>query len=89
MLDTIVRYLHVDPVRSMVKFLPKDGLGEMAEALVGLTSLTRRITPVEETVGGPIDVAVVTKGDGLVWINRKHYFEPQLNPQYFVRRNKV
>ena len=36
-----------------------------------------------ETVGGPIDVAlIISKGDGLIWIKRKHYFSPELNPQF-------
>ena len=33
-----------------------------------------------ETVGGPIDVAVISKGDGFIWIKRKHYFSTELNP---------
>ncbi len=37
-----------------------------------------------ETVGGPIDVAVISKGDGFIWIKRKHYFSPELNPQFFA-----
>jgi hypothetical protein len=36
-----------------------------------------------ETVGGPIDVAVISKGDGFIWIKRKHYFKPELNPHFF------
>lgn len=80
-----VKRMHSDPVRAIVAHLPKDGLGDMAEALVDITSLTQRITPGSETVGGPTDVAVITKGDGLIWIKRKHYFEPELNPQYFER----
>jgi hypothetical protein len=36
-----------------------------------------------ETVGGPIDVAVISKGDGFVWIKRKHYFKAELNHQFF------
>jgi len=28
-----------------------------------------------ETVAGPIDVAIISKGDGLIWIKRKHYFD--------------
>ena len=63
--------------------LPKEELAEMAETLVNLTSFKRRVTPEAETVGGPIDVAVISKGDGLVWIKRKHYFVPELNPRYF------
>ena len=53
----------------------------MAESLVNLTKFRRRVTPERETVGGPIDVAVITKGDGFVWIRRKHYFDPALNPR--------
>lgn len=74
----------VDPVVSTVGVLPKDELAEMAQTLVNLTSFRRRVTPVEETVGEPIDVAVISKGDGLIWINRKHYFRPELNTQFFA-----
>lgn len=35
------------------------------------------------TVGGPIDVAIISKGDGFIWIKRKHYFKKELNPQFF------
>jgi hypothetical protein len=56
----------------------------MAESLVSLTSFKRRVTQDPETVGGPIDVAVISKGDGFVWINRKHYFNPALNHQFFA-----
>ena len=38
----------------------------------------------EETVGGPIDVAVISKGDGFIWIKRKHYFQRELNQQFFA-----
>ena len=68
-----------------VRMLPKEHLAEMAEALVNLTSLKRRVSLQEETVGGPTDVAVITKGDGMVWIKRKQYFAPELNPGYFAR----
>ena len=76
---------HSDPIMSIVELLPKEEIAEMAEALVNLTSFKRRVTPEAETVGGPIDVAVISKGDGLVWIKRKHYFAPELNPRYFGR----
>jgi len=76
----------VDPVVSAVAVLPKDLLAEMAESLVNLTSFKRRMSMNSaETVGGPIDVAVISKGDGFVWIKRKHYFKPELNPQFFAR----
>lgn len=73
------------PVTHIVSYLPKDELAAMAEALVNLTSLRRRVSTDAETVGGPIDVAIITKGDGFVWIRRKHYFDPTLNPRYIAR----
>lgn len=75
--------VHVLPIVNVVSILPKDELASMAEALVNLTSFKRRITMDAETVGGPIDVAVISKGDGFVWIKRKHYFKPELNPHFF------
>lgn len=69
------------PVMQMVASLPKDELAAMAEALVNLTKFKRRVSTQQETVGGPIDVAVITKGDGFVWVKRKHYFEAELNPR--------
>lgn len=71
------------PITSVVQSLPKDELAAMAESLVNLTSFKRKVSLDEETVGGPIDVAVISKGDGMIWIKRKHYFEPRFNPQFF------
>ena len=76
----------VAPIMDIVEHLPKEELADMAEALVSLTALKRRVSREAETVGGPIDVAVVSKGDGLIWVKRKHYFDPALNPGYFRRR---
>jgi len=64
--------------------LPKDELAAMAESLVNLTSFKRKVTLETETVAGPIDVAVISKGDGFIWIKRKHYFKAELNPQFFA-----
>jgi hypothetical protein len=59
----------------------------MAEALVSLTSLKRRVTTDAETVGGPTDVALISKGDGFIWIKRKHYFSSELNHDFFTRNS--
>ncbi len=40
-----------------------------------------------ESVGGPIDVAVISKADGFIWIKRKHYFDPALNPRFLARQS--
>ena len=76
------------PVMENVASLPKDELGAMAEALVNLTKFKRRVSRERETVGGPIDVAVITKGDGFVWMKRKHYFDAGLNPRFIARIGK-
>lgn len=75
---------YVKPVVGVAASLPKDELAAMAEALVNLTMFKRRITPTAETVGGPIDVAVISRGDGFVWIKRKHYFDPELNHHFLA-----
>lgn len=64
--------------------LDKEDMSNMAESFVSLTSLVRRMSPGEETVGGPVDVVFVSKGDGLIWMKRKHYFKPDLNNQFFA-----
>jgi hypothetical protein len=56
----------------------------MAESLVNLTSFKLRISMKAPSVAGPIDVAVISKKDGFVWIKRKHYFPKDLNPQFGV-----
>ena len=66
-----------------ISILQKEDLAEVAENLIYLTSLIRRITPDKESVGGPIDVALVSKGDGFIWMKRKHYFDESLNKNYF------
>ena len=77
------RNQHINPVIDAVAVLPKEELAIMATALVNLTQFRQKITLQAETVGGPIDVAVISKGDGFIWINRKHYFDPKFNPHFF------
>ena len=67
-----------------VAALPKDELAAMAESLVSLTILKRRVSMTAETVGGAIDVAVISKGDGLIWVKRKHYFKSDMNHQFLA-----
>lgn len=79
-----MREQHVKPIIEIVSLMSKDELAVMAETLVNLTVFKRRITPTPETVGGPVDVAVISRGDGFVWIKRKHYFDAHLNHQFFA-----
>jgi hypothetical protein len=76
---------YIQPVLDAVGSLPKDQLAFMAETLVALTSFKKNLSMDSETVGGAIDVAVISKGDGFVWVKRKHYFDLALNPRYTER----
>ncbi len=76
---------YIDPVVQATGFLNVSELVAMAETLVNLVSFRKQVSMESETVGGPIDVATITKGDGLVWIKRKHYFPPELNHHFFGR----
>lgn len=73
-------------LRSVVDHLSKKELAEVAYSLVELTSRKRRYSNELETVGGPIDVAILTRNEGFVWVKRKHYFDADLNPDYFKRQ---
>jgi hypothetical protein len=76
----------IGPVIDSVASLPKDELAAMAESLVNLTAFKRRMTSVEtDTVALPIDVAVISKGDGFIWIKRKHYFEPPFKSAFLLQ----
>lgn len=74
---------YIFPLMNAISSLSKEDLAEMAESLIYLTYLERRITFAEESVGGPVDVAIISKGDGFIWIKRKHYFKPELNQYFF------
>jgi len=85
----ITRLNYIAPLMNAVSSLSKEDLAEMAESLIYLTYLKRRITNAEESVGGPVDVAIISKGDGFIWIKRKHYFKPELNQFYFDNYHKL
>lgn len=80
-----IRSSYRSEIEGMVEFMPKPELAKMAEALINLTSIKRRVSRGMETVGGPIDVAVISKTEGFIWVKRKHYFSPELNPRYLSR----
>jgi len=57
------------PLIAAVEALPRHDLAKMAEALVNLTALRRHMcVDQRETVGGQIDVAILAKGEGFVWV---------------------
>lgn len=76
---------HALPLRRVLGALPVDEMAGLAETLINLQSLKEKVTKPSETVGGPVDVAAITRGEGMVWIKRKHYFDPNLNPRFMQR----
>lgn len=80
--DNFKQFKYINHLMSAVATLSKEDLAEMAESLIYLTYLKRRITFAQESVGGPVDVAIISKGDGFVWIKRKHCFDPKFNPTF-------
>ncbi len=73
------------PIIQSVASLPIEELALLAESMINITSLRRKVAIDRNigTVGGPIDVSIISKGDGFIWLKRKHYFERKYNPQYF------
>jgi hypothetical protein len=55
----VVQSSRLKPILSITSFLIKDELAQMAETLIHLESFRKQVGLDEETVGGPIDVAVI------------------------------
>lgn len=73
----------VRPLHIAIASLTKADMAMMAETLINITAFKRKISSDANSVGGPVDVAVLSKGDGLVWVKRKHYFPAELNGHFF------
>lgn len=83
-LDTYRNDIITRPLLNVLNNMGKEDMAEMAESLVNITSLKRKFTQnsSDESVGGPVDVAIITKGDGFIWVKRKHYFDIDLNQRF-------
>jgi len=53
---------------------------DMARFLVDTQINFTRFMPGDAMVGGPIEIAALTKHEGFKWVQRKHYYPPELNP---------
>lgn len=78
----------IQPIMEVVAALPREEMAAMAEALVELTSLRRKVDSRVASVSGPVDVAVISKGDGFIWIKRKHYFDLDKNTEFAYRKHR-
>lgn len=91
-IDNFINKFYKNPVLDIIEILQKNDLAIMAESLVNLTVLKHKVSMGFETVGEPVDVAVISKGDGFIWIKRKQYFDKDLNhhfkTNYFRKQNE-
>ena len=75
--DLLSNRLGVDLVQPAMPF--QDAI-DLAEFFVDLTIQFTRFGPGAPTVGGPIEIAAISKHEGFKWIKRKHYFNDEFNP---------
>jgi hypothetical protein len=78
-LDNLSQKAFADPILDTVECMETSELISMAEAMVNLTAFKRHVSPDDETVGGPTDVALITRGEGFIWIKKKTNYDPHLN----------
>ena len=62
---------YVNGLVDTVEAFGVEDMADMAESLISITNLQRHITASEESVGGPVDVAVITRDEGFIWL--KHH----------------
>ena len=70
-IDHYQHMVHTLPIYRAIQTLPKKELGETAASLIKLNSFQQKVMNSIETVGGPIDVAVITRNGGLEWRKEK------------------
>jgi hypothetical protein len=60
--------------------MPLQDAIDLAEFMVETTIKFTRFIPGAATVGGPIEIAAISKHEGFRWVKRKYYFPLDLNP---------
>jgi hypothetical protein len=61
--------------------MPVQDAVELAEFLVRTQVEFSRFQAGAQVVGGPIEIATITKHEGFKWVARKHFFAKDLNPE--------
>ena len=69
---------HMVPIYSAIQALPEHELANTAEALVNLNSFQQQVSLEVETVGGDIDVALLTPTEGFVWVKHPKHKQKQI-----------
>jgi hypothetical protein len=61
--------------------MPIQDVIDLAEFFVNLAIGYSRFSPGASSVGGPIEIAAITKHESFKWVRRKHYFSAKFNPE--------
>lgn len=81
--ENVLEYIQEEYIEGIIDAVDSfsiDDMANMGESLISVTNLQRHISSSDESVGGPIDVAVITRSEGFVWIKHKNWFRQDLNP---------
>lgn len=66
--------------------MPIQDVIDLAEFLASAAAMYSRFSFGASSVGGPVEVAAITKHEGFKWVKRKHYFNAALNPDEGIGR---
>lgn len=69
--------------------MPLQDVIYLSEYLVETAIKFAKYRPGAQTVGGPIEIAVISKHEGFKWIKRKHYFDTELNNTIATKNQKI
>jgi len=61
--------------------MPLQDAIELAEFLADVAAKYSRFAPGAPVVGGPIEIAAISKHEGFKWVKRKFYFDRNLTPE--------
>jgi hypothetical protein len=67
-------------VQFAIPAMPMQDAIDLAEFLVDVAEKYARFAPGAPVVGGPIEIAAITKHEGFKWVKRKFYFDRSLTP---------
>jgi hypothetical protein len=65
----------------VIDSMPFQDAIDLAEFLAHVSIQWSRFMPGSSTVGGPIEIAAISKHEGFKWVRRKHYYTESLNPR--------
>ncbi len=72
--------------RSVTSSVPMEELASFARTLVSLEAQIAHYSKRKRTVGGPIDLATITKEDGFLWVDTKQAIDESKNPRQLENR---